>query len=97
MRYLTSRNASARSSRGFGLTSLLRNTIVLLLVSSMVFPSKAASITFRASRTIAGSVWKWKSSSNGIALPLLASIPELPSAQGISDEALTKVLIKRWV
>ena len=60
-------------------------------------PSKAASITFRVSRTIAGSVWKWKSSSNSIALSLPASIPELPSARGVSDAALTKVLIRRWV
>jgi len=92
-----SRNASARSGRGFGLTTLLRNTIIPSLVNSLAFPSRPASIPFRASRKIASSVWKGKSSSNSTALSLLASIPVLMSPQGISDEALTKVLIRGWV
>ena len=97
MKYLTSRNASARSSWSLSLTTLLRNTIIPSLAGSLAFPSKAASIYFRASRTIAGSVWKWKSASNSIALSLLASIPELPSPRGIFDEVLTKVVIRQRV
>jgi len=86
-----SRSTSSRSGRGFGLTTLLRNTIIPLLVTSnsLAFPSRAASIPFRASRKIASSVWKGKSSSNSPALSLLASIPILLSTQEISDEALT--------